>query len=50
MYSGSVYLAGIWQRVYEEVRFALDSPLAEAVRSEPVSEGAESLFFRENTG
>jgi hypothetical protein len=31
-------------------RFAPDSPLEEAVRSEPVSEKPNSLFFRENTG
>ena len=30
--------------------FAADSPLEEAVRSEPVSEKPNSLFFRENTG
>jgi hypothetical protein len=28
----------------------VDSPLEEAVRSEPVSEKPNSLFFRENTG
>src|SRR5437016_5740651 len=48
--SGSGGRHEIFGALIEEVRFAMDSPVEEAVSSEPVSESRKFPVTRENTG